>query len=208
MVQKNLGKSVKCIVLGGLCITSVLFTKEVVKKFNSENTSFMQYKEPIIEHPTIAICFEDMFKYYDTYFKLYGYNFSLTYNQEILNLGENILNNYVTILLEKMTTYASGTCYKIITSVKEMNIYGTTEIGLVFHENIPVDDLPPISLFITSLKNSHGILFNEWRDGNAPWIILDKVEHYYSIGISIKLNLLKSHSKQKLAIKGQKDTQF
>ena len=175
MLQKNLCNSIKCIVLAGLCITSALFTKEVVKKFNSENTSFMRYEKPITEHPTIVICFVDMFTYYDTYFKIYGTNFNITYNQEILNLGENILNNNITILLEKMTTYASGTCYKIITSIKEINIYDTTEIGLVFHENIPVDDLPPISLFITSLKNSHGIIFNEWRDGYAPWIILEKV---------------------------------
>ena len=113
----------------------------------------------------------------------YGYNFTISCgdasNVVTLKMGNNVMNRNYKVFLENMTTYASGICYRInplrTKEIKEVNAYGTTEISLNFHENIPDDDLPPISLFFTSAKNSYGIIFNEWKDGNVPWIILDKV---------------------------------
>ena len=62
---KNTFHVTKCIIYLCLCLTTVLFTKEVIKKFNSKSTSFIHYEQPITEYPTVVICFGDKFINYD-----------------------------------------------------------------------------------------------------------------------------------------------
>ena len=37
--------------------------REVLEKFQSKDSSFTQYEEPITEHPTTVMCFSPPFKY-------------------------------------------------------------------------------------------------------------------------------------------------
>ena len=46
----------------GLCTISILSMREVYEKFQSKDSSFTQYEEPITEHPTTVMCFSPPFK--------------------------------------------------------------------------------------------------------------------------------------------------
>ena len=46
----------------GLCALSILSMREVLEKFQSKDSSFTQYEEPITEHPTTVMCFSPPFK--------------------------------------------------------------------------------------------------------------------------------------------------
>ena len=46
----------------GLCTISILFMREVYEKFQSKDSSFTQYEEPITQHPTTVMCFSPPFK--------------------------------------------------------------------------------------------------------------------------------------------------
>ena len=46
----------------GLCILSILSVWEVYEKFQSKDSSFTQYEEPITQHPTTVMCFSPPFK--------------------------------------------------------------------------------------------------------------------------------------------------
>ena len=54
--QNKLLKAVEWIWFLGFCLVAVFFTAEVIEKFDSKDTSFKQYEEPISKHPTITIC--------------------------------------------------------------------------------------------------------------------------------------------------------
>ena len=46
----------------GLCTISILSMREVYEKFQSKDSSFTQYEEPITQHPTTVMCFSPPFK--------------------------------------------------------------------------------------------------------------------------------------------------
>ena len=46
----------------GLCTLSILSMREVYEKFQSKDSSFTQYEEPITQHPTTVMCFSPPFK--------------------------------------------------------------------------------------------------------------------------------------------------
>ena len=51
----------------------------------------------------------------------------------------------------------------------------TIAITLYFNESISFDDLPDLDFYITSEKNSNGIIFSEWIDGNEEKLSFEKV---------------------------------
>ena len=71
-----------------------------------------------------------------------------------------------------------GTCYQIYSRLSKSIDVGTTPFELVmdFSESMPHEKLPSrIHVFITSDANSHGIILNEWREGNELHFIFSKV---------------------------------
>ena len=81
---------------------------------------------------------------------------------------------------EKIHTYFSGICYKIkINSKKPATEIGKgaiTTIKMTFNDSISFNELPDLNFFITSEKNSLGILLNEWMDGDELSIKIERVK--------------------------------
>ena len=64
-MKANLEVSITVIHWGlfmGLCTLSILSVWEVYEKFQSKDSSFTQYEEPITQHPTTVMCFSPPFK--------------------------------------------------------------------------------------------------------------------------------------------------
>ena len=82
--------------------------------------------------------------------------------------------------IEKIQTYFSGICYKIkINSKKPATEIGKgaiTTIKMTFNDSISFNELPDLNFFITSEKNSLGILLNEWMDGDELSIKIERVK--------------------------------
>ena len=83
---------------------------------------------------------------------------------------------------EKVYTYFSGICYKIKINSKKPTEIGKGAIAYIklnFNESISFDELPDLNFFITSEKNSLGILLNEWMDGDELSIKVERVNQNY-----------------------------
>ena len=81
---------------------------------------------------------------------------------------------------EKIQTYFSGICYKIKLNSKkpatEIGKGAITTIKMTFNDSISFNELPDLNFFITSEKNSLGILLNEWMDGDELSIKIERVK--------------------------------
>ena len=97
----------------------------------------------------------------------------------------------------KIFSYLSGTsCYKL----KQMNL--KQEIGLGSHdhmalkidfdESLGVNELPNVELYLTSEGNSHGVIFNEWMDGDDLKFVFHKVCELHMFS-SDELNTIEHH---------------
>ena len=91
------------------------------------------------------------------------------YNDEVVGKSKENL----TTSTEKITTYFSGSCYKIRINYNILNKgigKGTViTINLNFTDSYSFDNLPDLDFYITSEKNSNGILLNEWMDGKEEF---------------------------------------
>ena len=80
--------------------------------------------------------------------------------------------------LNNVETMFMGTCYQVYSRLSKSIDVSTTPFELVmdFSESMPYEKLPSrIHVFITSDANSHGIILNEWREGNELHFIFSKV---------------------------------
>ena len=159
-----------------LCGLSGVFMYGVLDKFFSGKTNFSQSEESIMELPTITICFSN----HNSSIKKYEYGsvFKIEYkilrrdfsNKSILlNEEENVTLFDEIIYLEKITTKDYGNCFKL-TSVLTNNymLKQETYIIVYFNDSIPEEDLPTSSdIFITSEKNSYGVVFSDWKNGKV-----------------------------------------
>ena len=162
----------------GLCIISIFFMQEVLRKYTSNATSFTQEKRPLTEQPTITICF----KPYDHNFTL-GKDFNITYFY-YYNLTQKVSlelksgNNYnvvdnETVILQEMTTYFSGVCQKINIESKFFP-RKSKFVGIDFEKSIPNENIPELKVFITSEGNAYGIVINRWMDGETLEVDISK----------------------------------
>ena len=91
------------------------------------------------------------------------------YNDEVVDKSKENL----TTSTEKITTYFSGSCNKIRINYNILNKgigKGTViTINLNFTDSYSFDNLPDLDFYITSEKNSNGILLNEWMDGKEEF---------------------------------------
>ena len=111
-----------------LCIFSILFMYGVLVKFQSQDTSFKQYKEHIKELPTVTICMARL-----TFYE-YGIDFNISYasvEDTILKLGENNLSVNPEDILEKV--YLEK--LQISQDIWSYDSDGNFELGFGFSEN-------------------------------------------------------------------------
>ena len=84
-------------------------------------------------------------------------------------------NTKEVINLEIISTFLSGLCYRIDTKINFVVEYGVRNFKLDFNEYISDAELPDLEFYITSYKNSDGILINEWMEGDELAIKIEKV---------------------------------
>ena len=161
---------------------SIPVVSQIFSQFFSESSTFMQSEQPIKEFPTITICTPyTSFEYgVDLNISIAMYD---TYG--LIDEGENTFDwnddgNYDDIInLEQFySPIVAGFCYTIsknITYIIETMDDGYNTITLSFNESISYDDLPDVDLFLTSEKNSPGVIHYEWMDGDELHLQFPKV---------------------------------
>ena len=162
----------------GLCALSGVFMGGVLDKFFSGKTGFTQSEEPIKETPTITLCFSkpetrNTTFVYQTDFKIKYQLIDLEKEQSIfLKEGENISISREIIYLGKLRTWNYGHCYKITPIVFDVTVE-FRQIHIYFNETFIEDDLPSVNIFITSEKNSYGVVMNDWKNGKVTRTQID-----------------------------------
>ena len=165
----------KVVTFSLLCAIAIYISLNVFQQFISESSTFKQFEAPIDEYPTITLCMSgsqtENFKY--------GIDFNITYNDVIIRMGKtekvNQDNTSEAINLEIISTFLSGLCYRIDTKINFVVEYGVRNFKLNFNEYISDAELPDLEFYITSYKNSDGILINEWMEGDELAIKIEKV---------------------------------
>ena len=148
---------------------------EVWSQYQSKDSSFKVYEEPIKKFPTFTFCTDPDSNY------MYEFDFTINYDDTKLKLGENQINDgdnsTETIYLEDVYTFVSGTCYRIFIKINYVIESGIKSCIYIEFDNITTfEDLPEVlEFYLTSEKNSHGIIFNEWKDGEELAIKINKV---------------------------------
>ena len=165
----------KMVTFALLCAIAIYISLNVFQQFISESSTFKQSEAPIEEYPTLTFCMSGS---QTEHFK-HGIDFNITYNDLILNIGitekANQDNTKEVINLELISTFVSGLCYRIETKIDFVLEYGYRTFKLNFIENISDTELPDLEFYITSYKNSDGILINEWMEGDELAIKIEKV---------------------------------
>ena len=170
----------------GLCVVSLFFMKEVIQQFVSNDTSWKQKEVNITEYPTITICPKGPSNF--TY--SYKSDFTISLGEIQLKLGNQsnednfdifdseyeYYDDTLTYQLQRVYSYEGGYyCYKVnqtgYDTIRNLpvHLYVSFEEFLTFHE------LPDIDVYLTSYKNSDGVIFLEWMDGNELKFSLKKV---------------------------------
>ena len=161
---------------------SIPILVQIFSQFFSESSTFKQSEEPIKEFPTITICTPyTSFEYgvnlnismgmydYEAFIEEGEYEYSWKENG---NFAEYItLENFQSLLV-------SGFCYKITKNITYEIAHmddGYNSITLNFNKSIPYDELPDVDIFLTSEKNSPGVLKYEWMDGDELHLKIPKV---------------------------------
>ena len=165
-----------------LFLISIPILIQVFDQFFSESSTFKQTVEPIQEFPTITICTQSKtFEYgvdvnisigmhdYEKLIEKGKYEYSWKENG---NFVENItLENFQLLIV-------GGFCYKITKNITYDIVHmndGYNQITLYFNKSIPYDELPDVDIFLTSEKNSPGVLKYEWMDGDELHLKIPKV---------------------------------
>ena len=169
------------------CGLSVIFMHGVLDNFFSGKTSFSQSEETIKELPTIMICFskpnisQSEYKYRSD-FKIEYKISDKNWNPETTFLKEGTNKLFGEILwLQKVTTQFQGFCYNltsVLTNKYMMKQY--TEILIYFNKSASEENLPTsLKIFITSEKNSYGVVFSNWKNGKV--MIADVAPNMFKI---------------------------
>ena len=164
---------------------SIPILVQIFSQFFSESSTFKQSEELIKEFPTITICTAS------TSFE-YGVDINISMGMhdyvELIQEGEHQYSwkesgNFVeNINLEKFQSLiVAGFCYKITKNITYDIVHmndGYNSITVNFNKSIPYDELPNVDIFLTSEKNSPGVLKYEWMDGNELHLKIPKVCTY------------------------------
>ena len=167
---------IEYIIFFGLLGLSFFLMYEVLDKYISRKTVITQSEVPITELPTIIICFSKQNSYntkyeYESDFKIKLLYWDWDQSDQIGSIfvkeGENTTLFGEIIWLEKIITAYRGNCFKITSILTNPYlIRDRTIINIYFNESITEEDFPNWSyIFVTSEKNSYGIVSSNWMNG-------------------------------------------
>ena len=174
-------KVIECTLFFGLCGLSTVFLWGALDKFNSGKTSFTQSEDPIKDLPTITVCFSNPYSRFE-----YEQDFKIDYqimfeNESIsstfLKEGQNSTLSGEIIHLQKMITRYFGNCYKISTILSDQLMTKSyTRFGFYVYFNKPVlnESLLFVKVFLSSEKNSYGVIESNWKNGKLRRSQVDK----------------------------------
>ena len=86
--------------------------------------------------------------------------------------------------LDNVETMFMGTCYQVYSRLSKSIDASKTpfELSMHFSESMSDEKLPSrIHVIITSDANSHGIILNEWREGDELHFIFSRVISIFNI---------------------------
>ena len=180
-------KVVQLVFLLSLYIISMVSMKKVFDQFVSNDTSMKQSENPIEEYPVITICIqsEDVWSYQNEFIISWGgIELSLGNETNIDDPSANEIPYYNSeepskVMFQKIYSHLSGkSCYKIKEIAKERIKAEVKELEINF-KFVPY---PNVEMFLTSEKNSEGIMFAEWTDGQEMKLEFEQVtKHQFSM---------------------------
>ena len=178
MLLVKVVKVIEWLVFIGLCISSIMFSHQVWKQYESYDSSYKISVGNASESPTLIICFSEVQSNMDMAFE-YGKDFNLSYivdldlkNVQILNEGIHIIETRgdfvngtkIEINYEVLDPlFHDGYCHKISSDLISSSIW--TGIKVNFDLTFPKEDLPEVYVIISSGNNSYGVITDEFYDG-------------------------------------------
>ena len=159
----------------GLGILSAYFMWGVLEKFFSNKSSFTQSEEPIEDFPVITICFvKPEYEYGSDFVIEHGFHKGNEFQSIILEERRTFTIFGKEVYLEKLITMDLGNCYKISSRSTPIIKY-YTRISIHFNESILYSDLPSkLKVYVTSEKNSYGVVANAWMNGKSIKVEIEK----------------------------------
>ena len=163
----------------GLCGLSLFFAEGVVDKFLAAKSSFAQSEESIQELPRFTLCFTKPELPRTNY--VYGKDFKIKFESGLVTNRKSVFleegkKSFVlpkeAVHFEKMFGHFLGTCYKITVLSEYLSLMRS--MILYFNESIPNKDLPTLTTFITSEKNSYGAAYSNWKNGKVTKVDIEK----------------------------------
>ena len=175
MLLAKVVKAIEWLVFIGLCISSIMFSHQVWKQYESYDSSYKISVGNASESPTLIICFSRVQSNMDMPFE-YGKAFNLSYivdldlkNLQILNEGINIIEtrgDFVNGTKIKINyeildpLFHDGYCHKISSDLISSSIWTGIEVN--FDLTFPIEDLPEVYVIISSGNNSYGVITDEF----------------------------------------------
>ena len=165
-----------------LLAVSAYFMYGVFEQYFSGKSSFTQSERRITELPSITMCFSSNGVFDGDVKYQYESDFKIEYLVEwpdksvgFLKEGKNFNKYNETIFLKKITTTYTGTCYKVASTKPSINKGQYRSLILHFADSVTNNDsLPYVKIYVTSEKNSYGVVRQSWLDGNVKQILIKK----------------------------------
>ena len=176
-----------------LCIFSFTFIWQVLKQYQSKDTSFKEYEESIDKSPTLVFCFSPHEKkkhsedtntsileldsskkqWYVPYILGRDFNTSLFHwshddfkEVDEIKLGTNTFTEdeyHRQLILELNELKTMYFGTCYQLFSRTINIGWRIYIGFSFNKNL--EKVPAIDAYVTSLENSYGVTYDTWNDG-------------------------------------------
>ena len=167
----------KWILFFGLFYCSLIFTWDVVVKYNSKETLFIQNEGKTALLPVITICFSET-----------GINWK---NQPDFNITYwNNADKSINFNLQPIYTLMWGICYQINAGKYKSLQNQLYQIKIKTVKKV----FPTMEFYFTSEKNSYGITYYDWREGESFKVDLNE-SNYKTVDFNVEnRNYLKSVS--------------
>ena len=166
-----------------LSIQAIFFMRGVMDLYVSQDTSLKQSEINITNYPTVTVCLKANVGFE------YGSDFSISLRDLNLTLADDEYEKHdleydylddITLKyrLQKIHSYyfPTNSCYKIVQSGYKIITSEITSLRINFYGKGTHDNLPDIKVYFTSVKNSDGIIFSEWMDGDELKFTFSKVK--------------------------------
>ena len=179
-----------------LGILAISFMREVLDQFTSHDTSLKQSEVTITEYPTVTVCLKGNVTFE------YGSEFSISLGDFNLTLSDDEYEEYkmeydyveedITLVYTLQKIYShiiNYPCYRVIQSGYKIITGIPTFLSINFYDKNNQNKMPDIEVYFTSIKNSDGIIFSEWMDGDELKFTFPKVRTNLPINSKIDSNL-------------------